>query len=40
MYAGIFQRVPAAHHDAAFNAPRYAIDTLKQIVPVWQKKDP
>ena len=30
--------VSAAHRDAAFDACRYAIDTLKQTVPVWKKE--
>lgn len=30
--------VAAAHRDAAFNACRYAIDTLKQTVPIWKKE--
>lgn len=28
----------AAHRDAAFDACRYAIDTLKQTVPIWKKE--
>jgi molybdopterin synthase catalytic subunit len=30
--------VAAAHRDAAFEACRYAIDTLKQTVPIWKKE--
>src|ERR1700761_6414349 len=30
--------VSAAHRDAAFNACRYIIDTLKQTVPIWKKE--
>ena len=30
--------VPAAHRDAAIEACRYAIDTLKQTVPIWKKE--
>lgn len=30
--------VSAAHRDAAFHACRYAIDTLKQTVPIWKKE--
>ncbi|GAA4463153.1 molybdenum cofactor biosynthesis protein MoaE [Nemorincola caseinilytica] len=30
--------VSAAHRDAAFRACRYAIDTLKQTVPIWKKE--
>ncbi len=30
--------VAAAHRDAAFAACRYAIDTLKQVVPIWKKE--
>lgn len=28
----------AAHRDAAFQACRYAIDTLKETVPIWKKE--
>ncbi|HUM47176.1 MAG TPA: molybdenum cofactor biosynthesis protein MoaE [Chitinophagales bacterium] len=28
----------AAHRDAAFDACRFAIDTLKQTVPIWKKE--
>jgi molybdopterin synthase catalytic subunit len=28
----------AAHRDAAFDACRYIIDTLKQTVPIWKKE--
>lgn len=30
--------VSAAHRNAAFEACRYAIDTLKQTVPIWKKE--
>jgi molybdopterin synthase catalytic subunit len=30
--------ISAAHRDAAFDACRYAIDTLKQTVPIWKKE--
>ena len=30
--------VSAAHRDAAFQACRYVIDTLKQTVPIWKKE--
>ncbi len=30
--------VAAAHRDAAFQACRYAIDTLKTTVPIWKKE--
>jgi molybdopterin synthase catalytic subunit len=30
--------VSAAHRGDAFDACRYAIDTLKRIVPVWKKE--
>lgn len=30
--------VSAAHRDAAFEACRYAIDTLKDTVPIWKKE--
>ena len=30
--------VAAAHRDAAFTACRYAIDTLKETVPIWKKE--
>ncbi len=30
--------VSAAHRAAAFDACRYIIDTLKQIVPIWKKE--
>jgi len=30
--------VSAAHRDAAFEACRYAIDTLKKTVPIWKKE--
>ena len=30
--------VAAPHRDAAFKACRYAIDTLKETVPIWKKE--
>lgn len=30
--------VSAAHRDAAFQACRYIIDTLKETVPIWKKE--
>jgi len=30
--------VAAAHRDAAFEACRFAIDTLKRTVPIWKKE--
>ena len=30
--------VSAAHRGAAFDACRYAIDTLKRAVPIWKKE--
>ena len=30
--------VSAAHRNAAFDACRYAIDTIKQTVPIWKKE--
>lgn len=30
--------VAAAHRDAAFEACRYCIDTLKETVPIWKKE--
>lgn len=30
--------VAAAHRDAAFTACRFAIDTLKETVPIWKKE--
>jgi molybdopterin synthase catalytic subunit len=30
--------VSASHRDATFEACRYAIDTLKQTVPIWKKE--
>jgi MoaE-MoaD fusion protein len=34
----VFIAVSAAHRAAAFDACRYAIDTLKRIVPIWKKE--
>jgi MoaE-MoaD fusion protein len=30
--------VTSAHRSAAFDACRYAIDTLKRVVPIWKKE--
>jgi molybdopterin synthase catalytic subunit len=41
LYAGevaVVIAVSAAHRDAAFEACRYAIDRLKQTVPIWKKE--
>ena len=34
----VFIAVSAAHRSAAFDACRYAIDTLKKTVPIWKKE--
>lgn len=34
----VFIAVSAAHRAAAFDACRYAIDTLKRTVPIWKKE--
>jgi MoaE-MoaD fusion protein len=34
----VFIAVSAAHRAAAFEACRYAIDTLKRSVPIWKKE--
>ena|SRR5271168_1218783 len=34
----VFIAVSAAHRPAAFDACRYAIDTLKRTVPIWKKE--
>ena len=34
----VFIAVSAAHRGAAMDACRYAIDTLKKIVPIWKKE--
>lgn len=34
----VFIAVSAAHRVAAFDACRYAIDTLKRTVPIWKKE--
>ena len=34
----VFIAVSSAHRAAAFDACRYAIDTLKKIVPIWKKE--
>jgi len=30
--------IASAHREAAFEACRFAIDTIKQIVPIWKKE--
>ena len=32
--------VSCPHRDAAFDACHYAIDTLKELVPIWKKDNP
>jgi MoaE-MoaD fusion protein len=34
----VFIAVSSAHRSAAFDACRYAIDTLKRVVPIWKKE--
>jgi len=34
----VFIAVSSAHRRAAFDACRYAIDTLKRTVPIWKKE--
>ena len=34
----VFIAVSAPHRAAAFDACRYAIDTLKRTVPIWKKE--
>lgn len=36
--SSVFIAVSAAHRGDAFEACRYAIDTLKQTVPIWKKE--
>ncbi|WP_461451923.1 molybdenum cofactor biosynthesis protein MoaE [Mucilaginibacter sp.] len=36
--APVIIAVSAAHRNAAFEACRYVIDTLKQTVPIWKKE--
>ena len=36
--ASVAIAVSAAHRDAAFTACRFAIDRLKEIVPIWKKE--
>jgi len=36
--ASVAIAVSAAHRDAAFGACRFAIDRLKEIVPIWKKE--
>ncbi len=34
----VFTAISAPHRAAAFDACRYAIDTLKRVVPIWKKE--
>jgi molybdopterin synthase catalytic subunit len=34
----VFIAVSSAHRPAAFEACRFAIDTLKRTVPIWKKE--
>ena len=36
--ASVVIAVASPHRDAAFEASRYAIDRLKEIVPIWKKE--
>ena len=36
--ASVAVAVSAAHRDAAFEAGRWLIDTLKKVVPIWKKE--
>lgn len=36
--ASVAVAVSAAHRDAAFEAARWLIDTLKQVVPIWKQE--
>jgi len=36
--ASVVIAVSSAHREAAFRACQFAIDTLKQIVPIWKKE--
>lgn len=36
--ASVVIAVSAAHRDAAFAASRFAIDRLKEVVPIWKKE--
>ena len=37
--AAVVVAVSAPHRDAAFEAARFGIDTLKQTVPIWKRED-
>jgi len=37
--ASVAVAVSTAHRDAAFEAGKWLIDTLKQVVPVWKKEN-
>ncbi len=37
--AAVVVVVSAPHRDAAFEAARFGIDTLKSTVPVWKRED-
>src|ERR1700674_3425452 len=36
--SSVFVAISSPHRPAAFDACRYAIDTLKRIVPIWKKE--
>ena len=36
--SSVFIAISSPHRPAAFDACRYAIDTLKRIVPIWKKE--
>jgi molybdopterin synthase catalytic subunit len=36
--ASVVIAVSSAHRDAAFQASAYAIERIKQIVPIWKKE--
>jgi molybdopterin synthase catalytic subunit len=36
--ASVVIAVTSAHRGAAFDACRFTIDTLKQVVPIWKKE--
>lgn len=37
--AAVVVAVSAPHRDAAFEAARFGIDTLKSTVPIWKRED-
>jgi molybdopterin synthase catalytic subunit len=36
--ASVVIAISSTHRDAAFDAARYAIERLKEIVPIWKKE--